>query len=66
MLLPKVLIRALSKSILQNLSDVLCGDDQWVNVMHADGAGTNQFLLIYTGKRQVMFQFGKGSHKMRL
>jgi phosphoribosylformylglycinamidine cyclo-ligase len=25
-------------------SDVLCGDDNWVNVMHADGAGTKSIL----------------------
>jgi len=24
--------------------DVLCGDDNWVNVMHADGAGTKSIL----------------------
>ncbi len=24
--------------------DVLCGDEQWVNVMHADGAGTKSIL----------------------
>lgn len=24
--------------------DVLCGDDEWVNVMHADGAGTKSIL----------------------
>src|SRR5687767_7485520 len=24
--------------------DVLCGDDDWVNVMHADGAGTKSIL----------------------
>ncbi|HEX6845617.1 MAG TPA: AIR synthase-related protein [Chitinophagaceae bacterium] len=24
--------------------DILCGDDQWVNVMHADGAGTKSIL----------------------
>jgi phosphoribosylformylglycinamidine cyclo-ligase len=25
-------------------ADVLCGDDNWVNVMHADGAGTKSIL----------------------
>jgi hypothetical protein len=56
MLPPKVLIKALSKSILQNLSDVLCGDDQWVNVMHADGAGTKSILAYLYWKETVMFR----------
>src|SRR5262249_14836487 len=24
--------------------DILCGDDKWVNIMHADGAGTKSIL----------------------
>ena len=46
--------------------DVLCGDDDWVNVMHADGAGTKEYWPIYTGKKLVMFLFGKELHRMPL
>ena len=46
-------VHAATKSLDQGLypkafckiyQDVLCGDDQWVNVMHADGAGTKSIL----------------------
>src|SRR5688572_10958648 len=33
-----------SKAFCKIYPDVLCGDDQWVNVMHADGAGTKSIL----------------------
>ena len=33
-----------SKAFCKIYSDVLCGDDAWVNVMHADGAGTKSIL----------------------
>ena len=32
------------KAFCKVYPDVLCGDDQWVNVMHADGAGTKSIL----------------------
>jgi phosphoribosylformylglycinamidine cyclo-ligase len=32
------------KAFCKIYADVLCGDDQWVNVMHADGAGTKSIL----------------------
>jgi len=32
------------KSFCKIYSDVLCGDDAWINVMHADGAGTKSIL----------------------
>src|SRR6266480_4728904 len=32
------------KSFCKIYPDVLCGDDNWVNVMHADGAGTKSIL----------------------
>ena len=46
-------VRAATKHLDQGLypkafckiyADVLCGDDKWVNVMHADGAGTKSIL----------------------
>jgi phosphoribosylformylglycinamidine cyclo-ligase len=33
-----------TKSFCKIYPDVLCGDDNWVNVMHADGAGTKSIL----------------------
>jgi len=32
------------KAFCKIYRDVLCGDEQWVNVMHADGAGTKSIL----------------------
>ncbi|MEI2737566.1 MAG: AIR synthase-related protein [Chitinophagaceae bacterium] len=32
------------KSFCKIYPDVLCGDDNWVNIMHADGAGTKSIL----------------------
>jgi phosphoribosylformylglycinamidine cyclo-ligase len=32
------------KAFCKIYKDVLCGDDAWVNVMHADGAGTKSIL----------------------
>ena len=32
------------KAFCKIYPDILCGDDQWVNVMHADGAGTKSIL----------------------
>ena len=32
------------KAFCKIYSDVLCGDENWVNVMHADGAGTKSIL----------------------
>ena len=32
------------KAFCKIYKDVLCGDDKWVNVMHADGAGTKSIL----------------------
>ena len=32
------------KAFCKIYQDVLCGDDNWVNVMHADGAGTKSIL----------------------
>lgn len=32
------------RSFCKIYPDVLCGDDDWVNVMHADGAGTKSIL----------------------
>jgi phosphoribosylformylglycinamidine cyclo-ligase len=32
------------KAFCKIYRDVLCGDDSWVNVMHADGAGTKSIL----------------------
>jgi phosphoribosylformylglycinamidine cyclo-ligase len=32
------------KAFCKVYADVLCGDDNWVNVMHADGAGTKSIL----------------------
>jgi phosphoribosylformylglycinamidine cyclo-ligase len=45
---------------LQNLSDVLGGDDNWVNVMHADGAGTKSILAYLYWKETGDISVWKG------
>ena len=32
------------KAFCKTYPDILCGDDEWVNIMHADGAGTKSIL----------------------
>ena len=43
--------------------DVLCGDDQWVNVMHADGAGTKSILAYLYWKETGDVSVWKGIAK---
>jgi phosphoribosylformylglycinamidine cyclo-ligase len=40
--------------------DVLCGDDDWVNVMHADGAGTKSILAYLYWKETGDISVWKG------
>jgi len=40
--------------------DVLCGDDEWVNVMHADGAGTKSILAYLYWKETGDISVWKG------
>ena len=46
------------------IPDILGGDPDYCNIMHADGAGTNRHWLICTGKRPVIYRYGKVLHKM--
>src|SRR5690606_22271797 len=32
------------KAFCKIIPDILCGDDQWCNIMHSDGAGTKSYL----------------------
>jgi phosphoribosylformylglycinamidine cyclo-ligase len=41
-------------------ADVLCGDDNWVNVMHADGAGTKSILAYLYWKETGDLSVWKG------
>lgn len=41
-------------------ADVLCGDDNWVNVMHADGAGTKSILAYLYWKETGDISVWKG------
>lgn len=40
--------------------DILCGDDKWVNVMHADGAGTKSILAYLYWKETGDLSVWKG------
>lgn len=48
------------KAFCKIYSDVLCGDDQWVNVMHADGAGTKSIIAYLYWKETGDISVWKG------
>jgi Phosphoribosylaminoimidazole (AIR) synthetase len=48
------------KAFCKIYSDVLCGDDDWVNVMHADGAGTKSILAYLYWKETGDISVWKG------
>jgi phosphoribosylformylglycinamidine cyclo-ligase len=49
-----------SKAFCKIYKDVLCGDDNWVNVMHADGAGTKSILAYIYWKETGDISVWKG------
>ncbi|MES1225426.1 MAG: AIR synthase-related protein [Bacteroidota bacterium] len=48
------------KAFCKIYKDVLCGDDQWVNLMHADGAGTKSILAYLYWKETGDISIWKG------
>ena len=48
------------KAFCKIFPDVLCGDDAWVNVMHADGAGTKSILAYLYWKETGDLSVWKG------
>lgn len=48
------------KAFCKIYNDVLCGDDNWVNVMHADGAGTKSILAYLYWKETGDISVWKG------
>ena len=48
------------KSFCKIFTDTLCGDDAWVNVMHADGAGTKSILAYLYWKETGDVSLWKG------
>ena len=48
------------KSFCKVYKDYLCGDDNWVNVMHADGAGTKSILAYLYWKETGDLSVWKG------
>src|SRR6188508_435285 len=48
------------KAFCKIYPDILCGDDQWVNVMHADGAGTKSILAYLYWKETGDLSVWKG------
>lgn len=48
------------KSFCKIYPDVLCGDDAWVNLMHADGAGTKSILAYLYWKETGDISVWKG------
>ena len=45
------------------IPDILGGDPEYCNIMHADGAGTKSSLA-YIGKKREISPFGRVLHKM--
>ena len=55
------------KAFCKIIPDILGGDPEYCNIMHADGAGTKSSLAcICTGKRPEIFRCGKVSPKTLL
>lgn len=54
------------KAFCKIIPDILGGDPEYCNIMHADGAGTNRPWRICTGKRPEIFRCGKVSPKTLL
>ena len=55
------------KAFCKIIPDILGGDPEYCNIMHADGAGTKSSLAYNNiGKKPEIFRFGKGLPKMRL
>jgi phosphoribosylformylglycinamidine cyclo-ligase len=48
------------KAFCKIYRDVLCGDDNWVNIMHADGAGTKSILAYLYWKETGDISVWKG------
>ncbi len=48
------------KAFCKIFPDVLCGDEEWVNVMHADGAGTKSILAYLYWKETGDLSVWKG------
>jgi phosphoribosylformylglycinamidine cyclo-ligase len=48
------------KAFCKIYADVLCGDDNWVNLMHADGAGTKSILAYLYWKETGDISVWKG------
>lgn len=48
------------KAFCKIYADMLCGDDDWVNVMHADGAGTKSILAYLYWKETGDISVWKG------
>jgi phosphoribosylformylglycinamidine cyclo-ligase len=51
------------KAFCKIYPDVLCGDDNWVNIMHADGAGTKSILAYLYWKETGDVSVWKGIAK---
>lgn len=48
------------KAFCKIYADIMCGDDDWVNVMHADGAGTKSILAYLNWKETGDVSVWKG------
>lgn len=47
------------------IPDILGGDPEYCNIMHADGEEQNPVWPTCTGKRRATSPSGKASHRMR-
>jgi len=47
------------KAFCKIVPDLLGGDNDYCNIMHADGQVQNRHLPMFTGRRQAIFRYGK-------
>ena len=52
------------KAFCKIIPDILGGDPEYCNIMHADGAGTKSSWHICTGRKLVTCLYGKVLHRM--
>ncbi len=62
-------IRNLDKGLFPSafckiIPDILGGDENYCNIMHADGAEQNRRWHICTGAKPAICRFGKALHRM--
>ncbi len=59
------ILTSYSKAFCKIVPDILGGNPDWCNIMHADGAGTKSSLAYVYWKKRAICRCGKELHRMR-